>query len=136
MRKKNTKETERNRYRKNNDNKKRKTVDNTDKELNTLAKRRKCQNIEKDSSSCTIDNRYNTHSKRTQQNPICAEMESNSSQSNKRKHTKEKGNNLSKDKQKNSIDNNSNVTKRRRKNQKTIKSKNNQLILKIILSMN
>ena len=45
-------------------------------------------------------------------------MESNSSQSNKRKHTKEKGNNLSKDKQKNSIDNNSNVTKRRQKNQK------------------
>ena len=95
-----------------------KMVDNTDKELNTPAKRTKCQNIEKDSLSSTIQNRYNTHSKRTEENPICTGMESNSSQSKKRKQTTDKDNNLSKDKQKNSIDNNNNVTKRRRKNQK------------------
>ena len=129
-RSKNTKEAERNRYKKYNDNKKRKMVDKTNKELNTPTKRIKCQNIEKNSLSSTIDNRYNTRSKRTQQNPICEQNQSNSSQSNKRKHTKDKGNNLSKDKQKNSIDNNTNVTKRRRKNEKS------QLILKIMLSMN
>ena len=86
---KNKEEQKKNRKKEYYENKKRKILDNRDEQLETSAKKRKSPQIEKDTSSHTILNRYNTRSRKREENAICTPIQSNSSQSNKRKQTRD-----------------------------------------------
>ena len=85
-------------------NRKRKIVDNVDKEINISKRKTKYQKLVHDHSSDNTQNTYNTCSKKIRETPISQTIQLNSSESNKQKKTN----------QKHTKDNNDNVIKRRR----------------------
>ena len=86
-------------------NRKRKIVDNVDKESNISKRKTKYQKLVDDHSSDNTQNTYNTHSKKVRETPISQAIQLNSSESNKQK---------GKTNQKCRKDDNDNVIKRRR----------------------